>query len=51
MLQVLDFNSNGRCLDMFCGRGTILCEAFLKNNQVFGCDIDIIPIPLTKTWT
>lgn len=47
MLQVLDFNSNIRCLDMFCGRGTILCEAFLRNNQVFGCDIDFNAVNAT----
>jgi len=42
-------NKNGlKIVDNFCGSGTILCEALLAGNKVYGGDIDKESVEFTK---
>lgn len=48
VLIATDGNSNLKVVDDFCGSGTILCEAALLNNDVYGGDIDEEAVEITK---
>ncbi len=39
-LLATDYKSSCRVVDLFCGSGTILCEAYLLGNTVFGSDMN-----------
>ncbi len=43
-----NFKTNLKVVDSFCGSGTILCEALLSGNEVFGGDIDAKSVDITR---
>jgi len=48
VLEAIDHKKNLKIVDNFCGSGTILCEALLTRNKVYGGDIDKESINITK---
>ncbi|HVX92736.1 MAG TPA: N-6 DNA methylase [Candidatus Dojkabacteria bacterium] len=48
MVELCKFSSGSSVVDNFCGSGTILCEAFLKDLKVAGGDIMNEAVEITK---
>src|SRR5258706_13073918 len=48
VLLATEFQTGLKIVDNFCGSGTILCEAFLTGNVVYGGDIDSESVQITK---
>ncbi len=48
LVEVATNGTTGNLVDNFCGSGTVLCEAFIKGNQIFGGDIDGSSVTITK---
>lgn len=48
VILATNFQKNLKIVDDFCGSGIILCESYLKGNEVFGGDIDIESVEITK---
>ncbi len=48
MVSLATKEKTGNFADTFCGSGTLLCEAYLKGNQVYGSDIDKTSVHFSK---
>jgi 23S rRNA G2445 N2-methylase RlmL len=48
VLAVTDNEQGLEVLDSFCGSGTILCEAFINGNEIYGGDTDPESVKITK---
>lgn len=49
VILATNFQKSLKIVDNFCGSGTILCEAYLLGNDVWGGDIDPESVTLTRT--